>query len=303
MGAAQELNISLWEILSDQTSVNTLAGRSAKGVNSFAEIIQRWQEQAENLTAAEIVKGIMEESGYIEDLKKQGTDEAENRLENVSELYNAVLQFQEENEDTSLGGFLANASLASDLDDLKDGQKSVSLMTLHSAKGLEFPVVFLVGLEQGLFPNYRSMDDPASLEEERRLCYVGITRAQEQLFLSHARERRLYGNREPAVRSQFLEELPKELVSSTLVKVKRSKVEGLENNLQSSTQTNRQTSKRSTQQSHEWKVGELLIHDTFGTGEVTHVFGSGNKISIAVKFPGIGQKILDPTRATLQRVQ
>jgi DNA helicase-2/ATP-dependent DNA helicase PcrA len=304
MGAAQELNISLWEILSDQTSVNTLAGRSAKGVNSFAEIIQRWQEQAENLSAAEIVKGIMEESGYIEDLKKQGTDEAENRLENVSELYNAVLQFQEENEDTSLGGFLANASLASDLDDLKDGQKSVSLMTLHSAKGLEFPVVFLVGLEQGLFPNYRSMDDPASLEEERRLCYVGITRAQEQLFLSHARERRLYGNREPAVRSQFLEELPEDLVSSThKSKVKKVKVEYSENNLQSSTQTNGQTSKRSIKQSQEWKVGELLIHDTFGTGEVTHVFGSGNKISIAVKFPGIGQKILDPTRATLQRIQ
>ncbi|MBD2129407.1 DNA helicase PcrA [Microcoleus sp. ZQ-A2] len=304
MGAAQELNISLWEILSDQTSVNTLAGRSAKGVNSFAEIIQRWQEQVENLSAAEIVKGIMEESGYIEDLKKQATDEAENRLENVSELYNAVLQFQEENEDTSLGGFLANASLASDLDDLKDGQKSVSLMTLHSAKGLEFPVVFLVGLEQGLFPNYRSMDDPASLEEERRLCYVGITRAQEQLFLSHARERRLYGNREPAVRSQFLEELPQDLVSSShKLKVNKVKVEYSENNLQSSTQTHRQTSKRSIKQSHEWKVGELLIHDTFGTGEVTHVFGSGNKISIAVKFPGIGQKILDPTRATLQRVQ
>ena len=304
MGAAQELNISLWEILSDQTSVNTLAGRSAKGVNSFAEIIQRWQEQVENLSAAEIVKGIMEESGYIEDLKKQGTDEAENRLENVSELYNAVLQFQEENEDTSLEGFLANASLASDLDDLKDGQKSVSLMTLHSAKGLEFPVVFLVGLEQGLFPNFRSMDDPASLEEERRLCYVGITRAQEQLFLSHARERRLYGNREPAVRSQFLEELPEDLVSSThKLKVKKVKVEYSENNLQSSTQTNRQTSKRSTKQSQEWTVGELLIHDTFGTGEVTHVFGSGNKISIAVKFPGLGQKILDPTRATLQRVQ
>jgi DNA helicase-2/ATP-dependent DNA helicase PcrA len=308
LGAAQELNISLWEILSDQTSVNTLAGRSAKGVNSFAEIIQRWQEQVENLSAAEIVKGIIEESGYIEDLKKQGTDEAENRLENISELYNAVLQFQEENEDTSLEGFLANASLASDLDDLKDGQKAVSLMTLHSAKGLEFPVVFLVGLEQGLFPNYRSMDDPASLEEERRLCYVGITRAQEQLFISHARERRLYGNREPAPASQFLEELPKELVSSTnKLKVKKLKVEGSEDdrqppNLEPSTQNNRQTSKRSTKQSQDWKVGELLIHDTFGTGEVTHVFGSGNKITIAVKFPGLGQKILDPTRATLQRV-
>jgi DNA helicase-2/ATP-dependent DNA helicase PcrA len=296
MNAGKELGVPLWEILSDQTSVNTLAGRSAKSVNNFAELVQRWQAQVENFTAAEIIKGIMEESGYIDDLKKQGTDEAENRLENVSELYNAVLQFQEENEDTSLEGFLANASLASDLDDLKDGQKTVSLMTLHSAKGLEFPVVFLVGLEQGLFPNYRSMDDPASLEEERRLCYVGITRAQEQLFLSHARERRLYGNREPAVRSQFLEELPKDLVSSTLVKVKSNK------QTSSVSASKEQKSKRSTKQSQEWNVGDMVFHDTFGAGEVTHVFGAGNKISIAVKFPGVGQKILDPSRATLQRV-
>ncbi|HEY9727366.1 MAG TPA: DNA helicase PcrA [Chroococcales cyanobacterium] len=296
VSASRELGMPLWEILSDQTSVNTLAGRSAKGVNSFAQLIQRWQSQIEHLSAADIVKGIIEESGYIQDLQKQGTDEAENRLENISELYNAVLQFQEENEDTSLEGFLANASLASDLDDLKDGQKAVSLMTLHSAKGLEFPVVFLVGLEQGLFPNYRSMDDPVALEEERRLCYVGITRAQEQLYLSHARERRLYGTREPAVRSQFLGELPKELVSSTLVKVKANWKE------LSASEPKEQKSKSSTKRSQDWKVGDLLIHDTFGTGEVTHVFGSGNKISIAVKFPSLGQKILDPTRATLQRV-
>ncbi len=301
--AAQELGVSLWEILSDKTSVNTLAGRSAKGVNSFAELVGRWQEQVENATAAEIVQGIMEESGYVQDLQKQGTDEAENRLENISELYNAVLQFQEENEDTSLGGFLANASLASDLDDLKDGNKAVSLMTLHAAKGLEFPVVFLVGLEQGLFPNFRSMDDPIALEEERRLCYVGITRAQEQLYLSHARERRLYGNREPALASQFLGELPKELVSSThKLKAKKVKVENLENNLQPTNSTQRQTSKRSKQNLQDWKVGELLIHEAFGTGEVTHVFGSGNKISIAVKFPNLGQKILDPQRTPLQRV-
>ena len=301
--AAQELGVSLWEILSDNTSVNTLAGRSAKGVNSFAELIGRWQKQVENATAAEIVQGITEESGYVQDLQKQGTDEAENRLENISELYNAVLQFQEENEDTTLGGFLANASLASDLDDLKDGNKAVSLMTLHAAKGLEFPVVFLVGLEQGLFPNFRSMDDPIALEEERRLCYVGITRAQEQLYLSHARERRLYGNREPAVASQFLGELPKELVSSThKLKAKKVKAENLENNLQPTTSMQGQTSKRSKQNLQDWKVGELLIHEAFGTGEVTHVFGSGNRISIAVKFPDLGQKILDPRRTPLQRV-
>ena len=296
VNAAQQLSVPLWEIISDKTSVNTLAGRSAKGVINFAELIGKWQEKVEDISAAEIVQGIMEESGYVEDLKKQGTEEADNRLGNISELYNAVLQFQEENEDTTLGGFLANASLASDLDDLKDDQKAVSLMTLHSAKGLEFPVVFLVGLEQGLFPNFRSIDDPTALEEERRLCYVGITRAQEQLYLSHARERRLYGNREPAVGSQFLGELPKELVSSTLVKVKQ-------NWKNQAAVEPKQLSNNPTKQSPDWKVGELLIHDSFGTGEVTHVFGSGNKISIAVKFQGLGQKIIDPKRTSLQRVE
>jgi len=295
VNAAQQLGVPLWEILSDETSVSTMAGRSAKAVNRFAQLISKWQEQVEQVDAAEILQEMMEESGYIEDLQKQGTDEAENRLANISELYNAVLQFQEENEDTTLAGFLANASLASDLDNLEEGQQAVSLMTLHSAKGLEFPVVFLVGLEQGLFPNYRSINDPISLEEERRLCYVGITRAQEQLFLSHARERRLYGTREPAVGSQFLGELPKELVSSTLVKVKRQTA--------SSSKRKEKKAQQQQQPDQDWQVGELLIHDTFGEGEVTHVFGSGKKVSIAVKFPGLGQKILDPKQAKLQRVE
>jgi DNA helicase-2/ATP-dependent DNA helicase PcrA len=312
INAAQQLNVPLWEILSDQTSTNTLAGRSAKGVNKFAEIIQHWQKQVEHLSAAEIVKGLMQESGYIDDLKKQGTEEAENRLQNIFELYNAVQQFQEDNEDSSLEAFLANASLASDLDDLKDEQQTVSLMTLHAAKGLEFPVVFMVGLEQGLFPNFRSIDDPIALEEERRLCYVGITRAQEQLYLSHARERRLYGNREPAVRSQFLKELPEDLVSST-DKFKEKKINSVrttlleqisvKNNLQASAKTTGQKPKRSQKQSQEWKVGDLLIHESFGTGEITHIFGSASKISLAVKFVGLGQKIVDPNRTKLQRVE
>ena len=295
VNAAQQLGVPLWEILRDETSVSTMAGRSAKSVSLFAKLINKWQEQIENIEAAEILKGMMEESGYVEDLKKQGTEEAENRLANVFELYNAVLQFQEENEDTTLEGFLANASLASDLDNLEEGQKAVSLMTLHSAKGLEFPVVFLVGLEQGLFPNYRSINDPVALEEERRLCYVGITRAQEQLFLTHARERRLYGNREPAVGSQFLRELPEELISSSLVKVKRQTT--------STTKLQEKKSQHQQQPHRDWQVGELLIHEIFGEGEVTHVFGSGKKVSIAVRFPGLGQKILDPKQAKLQRIR
>ncbi len=215
--ASQELNQPLWEILSDETSVRNLVGRAAKGVIAFAELIQKWREQLDSLPANEIVQGLLEDSGYVSDLKAQGTEEADDRLGNVQELYNAVLQFEEENEDDrSLIAFLASASLASDLDNLEEGAQKVSLMTLHSSKGLEFPVVFLVGLEQGLFPNHRSMDDPAALEEERRLCYVGITRAQERLFISYARERRLYGSREPASPSLFLAELPRELMESNV---------------------------------------------------------------------------------------
>jgi DNA helicase-2/ATP-dependent DNA helicase PcrA len=173
VNAAQQLSLPLWEILSDETSVNTLAGRSAKGVNSFAKLISHWQEQLDTVPASEIVQGVMEDSGYIRDLQNQGTDESTDRLQNLQELYNAVLQFEEENEDVTLGAFLASTALTSDLDNLEEGQTAISLLTLHASKGLEFPVVFLVGLEQGLFPNFRSLDDPNALEEERRLCYVG----------------------------------------------------------------------------------------------------------------------------------
>jgi DNA helicase II / ATP-dependent DNA helicase PcrA len=284
--AAQELGVPLWEILSDPTSVNTLAGRSAKSVNKFVETLQKWQAEITEMSAFDILEGIINDSGYVDDLQSQGTDEAEDRIENIEELYNAVRQFQEANEDASLEGFLGNASLASDLDNLKEGQEAVSLMTLHSAKGLEFPVVFLVGLEQGLFPHNRTLQDPKALEEERRLCYVGITRAQEQLFLTHARQRRLWGDREPAIPSQFLAELPEELITTNVKKSqKTSKLQVVAGG------------------AGNWQVGDKVVHRSFGLGEVTHIFGKGTKISLAVKFPDLGQKILDPQITVLQKVK
>jgi DNA helicase-2/ATP-dependent DNA helicase PcrA len=285
INASQQLGTTLWEILSDETSVNTLAGRGAKSVKSFAEMISRWQGEIGTLPASEIVQGILEDSGYVQDLLNQGTDESQDRIQNVQELYNAVLQFQEENEDATLQSFLQSTALSSDLDNLKEGQTAVSLMTLHASKGLEFPVVFLVGLEQGLFPGYRSLSDPASLEEERRLCYVGITRAQERLYLSHARERRLYGSREPAMRSQFLDEVPEELLTTG--------------------RQLRQTYTKSPAPSNgkqNWKVGDRVLHKSFGIGEITHIFGEGNKLSVAIKFANLGQKIIDPRVAQLQKV-
>lgn len=297
--ASNELGQPLWEILNDETSVKTLAGRSSKGVLNFAEIIRKYREQLDTLPANEVIQGVLEDSGYVADLKAQGTEEAEERFKNVQELYNAVLQFQEENEeDPSLIAFLANASLSSDPDDLKEGDNKISLMTLHASKGLEFPVVFLVGLENGLFPSHRSLDDPAALEEERRLCYVGITRAQERLFISYARARRLYGNREYAEPSMFLSELPREDIESNVAAAfpKRQT---------KTTAQFRQEQSESPPGTHadDWGVGDRVIHKAFGTGQVTHIFGAGNKICLAVKFPNMGQKIIDPKLTPLQRVE
>ncbi|WP_204105599.1 MULTISPECIES: DNA helicase PcrA [Spirulina sp. CCY15215] len=289
--AAQELGVPLWEILSDETSVNTLGGRAAKAINKFATTIKTYQEQIEQLDAYHILDGIMKDSGYVQTLQDKGTEEASNRIENILELGNAVLQFQADNDEKDLPSFLANAALASDLDNLDDGQEVVSLMTLHSAKGLEFPVVFMVGLEQGLLPNARAMRDPAGLEEERRLCYVGITRAQEQLFITHAQERYFWGSKEHCIPSQFLEELPEDLIDRN-VKI---------------TPSSRRKKKTAIAISNDslteiWQVGDRVLHNTFGEGEITHVFGTGKKTNIAIKFPQLGQKIIDPKVARLERL-
>jgi DNA helicase-2/ATP-dependent DNA helicase PcrA len=293
--AARELGVSLWQILSDETSVQTLAGRSAKPVLAFAQMMKGWHAQVDSLSAAEIVQDVLDNSGYVRELRADDSDEAQDRLQNVQELYNAVLQFEETNEESSLMDFLGNASLSSDLDKLDDEQQSkVSLMTLHSSKGLEFPVVFLVGMEQGLFPNHRSIEDPKSLEEERRLCYVGITRAENRLFISYARERRLYGNREPASPSLFLGELPKELLMGSL--------KGLPKKMTTPIREIREQSTLPDTHEDDWSVGDRIVHKAFGAGQVTHIFGAGNKICLAIKFPGMGQKIVDPKLTTLQRV-
>lgn len=297
---AQTLGVPLWDILSDETSAKTLAGRSAKKVVEFTQLVKTWRSQLETQPASVIVQGLMADTGYIDVLKADGTDEALERAANVQELYNAVLQFEEEVEDPSLTAFLANASLSSDLDNLQEAEQKVSLMTLHSSKGLEFPVVFLVGLEQGLFPNYRSLEDPAAIEEERRLCYVGITRAQERLFISHARARRLYGSREPASPSLFLTELPPEYLSTNA----RSLPERWSNSGNSPNPSpNPSGLDQPGTHADDWTVGDKVMHKAFGPGQVTHIFGAGNKICLAIKFAGQGQKIVDPKVSVLERIE
>jgi DNA helicase II / ATP-dependent DNA helicase PcrA len=296
--AAAALNVPLYEILQDEGSVKTLAARSAKPVISFAVMIANWQEKAKNMTAAEIIQGIMQDSGYVTDLQSQGTDEASDRLANLNELVSAALQYAEENEDSSLDAFLANAALASNLDDSGEENQKVTLMTLHSAKGLEFPVVFLVGLEQGLFPSFRSLDDPMSLEEERRLMYVGITRAQEKLLISYAQERRLYQNRDPAVPSQFLAELPEQYLEG----INLRKLPTYKRQSAPSPTLAKTAAKTSSPNSGDWKEGDRVKHQAFGEGKITNVLGTVEKPCLAVHFPGLGKKIIDPRIVKLERI-
>jgi DNA helicase-2/ATP-dependent DNA helicase PcrA len=307
--AANQLGIPLWEVVTDPEAVRSLGGRSAKGLLQFCELINGLQARASEAAPSELVQLVIERSGYLAELIAAGTDEAEDRRRNLNELVNAALQYQEENEEGSLDDFLASAALASDADSKDTEQNRVTLMTLHASKGLEFPVVFLVGMEQGLFPSYRSLEDPAAMEEERRLCYVGITRAKERLFLSHASERRLWGGmREPAVPSLFLSELPEELIQGDVPRSGGAAIRR-ENRLERLTRVDRPSAGEATQPanavrrrgtSKTWAVGDRLLHSSFGEGHVTHLFGSGEKISIAVKFEGMGPKILDPRLAPIE---
>ncbi len=315
--AASQLKIPLWEVVSDPEAVRSLAGRSAKGLLIFSELINELQSHLLSSSPAELVQLVLEKSGYLSELIATGTDEAEERRRNLQELVNAALQYQEETEEGNLEGFLSTAALSSDADHKDTASNRVTLMTLHSSKGLEFPVVCLVGMEQGLFPSYRSLNDPSSLEEERRLCYVGLTRAKEKLFLFHATERRMWGGmREPAIASIFLSEIPEELIKGD-IPLSGGTTLRRDNNLDRLTRIDRQSNKKSLLNEAEngvrktysgpspgkkWSVNDRVEHSSFGEGKITHIFGTGEKISLAIKFEGIGSKILDPRLAPLKLI-
>ncbi|MEO0852304.1 MAG: 3'-5' exonuclease, partial [Cyanobacteria bacterium J06648_11] len=301
--AARQLGIPLWDLLADEGSVKSLVGRSSKNVLNFVSLMQSWRDRAETTPVVDLLLAILDESNYIRDLESQGTDEANNRVENVKELVNAVQQFQEETDDPTLETYVAQASLGMDFDNADSQANAVTLMTLHSAKGLEFPVVFLVGLEEGLFPHFRSQDDPAAMEEERRLCYVGITRAETLLYISHADQRRLYGRREMALPSSFLAELPADTILPIAGSIPTGRSRS-ESNKPAQTPSFAAAPKRASRnQEVNWQIGDRLEHSHFGTGEITHIFGSGNKLSIAVKFFGLGQqKIIDPKIAPVEKI-
>jgi DNA helicase-2/ATP-dependent DNA helicase PcrA len=331
--AARTAETSAVALLRDPASV--VEGLTAKGAArlvQFAGWITRLHQEAPGLQLAELVRRVATESGYEAALEAEGTEEARARLENLAELVNVASDFALNSDDKSLGAFLTHLMLLSDADQGGADPDRVTLMTLHAAKGLEFPVVFLVGMEEAVFPHRRALDDPTQLEEERRLAYVGITRAREALVLSHARSRMTFGQTNASLPSRFLSELPPEglqLATSPLLKL-QARAGGQPPGSGQRPAARRAASSGDVVWMQDWDtaeapehrgarapqhetgsriradalaVGDRVRHEKFGEGVVARVIGAGERATLAVSFPGLGQKILDPRFAPLERVR
>ena len=207
---AEQNNISMYEVIkhAEQYGLNRVYLNSREFINCMEEFISKKDE----IKISELIKKILKETGYTKALENENTQEAENRIANLEEFLTVAVEFEEESAENGLSNFLEGITLSSDLDNMEETEESVTLMTLHSAKGLEFPVVFLVGMEEGIFPGYKSIGEEKELEEERRLCYVGITRAKNYLYLTNSKQRTTFGSTTYNMPSRFLNEIPKDLL-------------------------------------------------------------------------------------------
>ncbi|MDA8351647.1 MAG: DNA helicase PcrA [Firmicutes bacterium] len=275
---ASRRGISMFRALLEVEEIG-LTRRFIRPLTEFSSMVKELHAMQEYLSAGELTEQVLDRSGYREDLRKEETVEAASRLENIEEFLSVTGEFEQKNEDQTLVSFLTELALLSDVDSLEEeqeeGEDSVTLMTLHSAKGLEFPYVFLVGMEEGIFPHNRTLDDPEELEEERRLAYVGITRAEERLYLSRARTRMLFGQTNANPPSTFLQELPEELVESVSKASATLKKPVLRQGLI------RPTPDRETV----WQVGDKVSHKKWGVGTVVKVQGDGQDQELNIAFP------------------
>ena len=289
---AVEQRRTLWEMMAEVATVDSLQARAQASVSGFVQLMRRWRKLVENFAADPMLNGkgqitrLMEDvvrtSGYEAYLAKMGKDEKD-ELENVNELISSAAEYDRENPDGSLEDYLARISLVSDIDALKEAGGSITLMTLHAAKGLEFPVVAIIGMEENILPHGRVREKPEQLEEERRLCFVGITRAQQRLILSRAMYRTMRGIRERSAASRFLAEMPMEdlqIADATGVPM-----------------DDRQASRAAAetvaeQTSARFGRGQMVRHPTFGVGRIVDISNMGQHTRAVVDFPRSGRKTL-----------
>lgn len=294
---ARNEGISFWQALKQISEINNIPARSISAVTGFVDLISNLQTLVEaKVLPSVIAQAVVEQSGLLAEFEKTDDLQDEGRVENLQELISVAVEYEEseveEGEEISLQGFLEQVSLVADSDQIPEGEDHggvVTLMTLHTAKGLEFPTVFLTGMEEGIFPHNRTLGDKEELEEERRLAYVGLTRAQHRLYLSRSQYRTSWGAPTYNSESRFLSEIPTELIEWN----EHSPAPTPKSFLRSSTfrPTPRATGKK-TSTTMVLEVGDRVSHDTFGLGKVVSVYGEGDRAEATIDFGSSGEKRL-----------
>ncbi|MEN1969602.1 DNA helicase PcrA [Lentibacillus sp. N15] len=290
---ATQHDLSFYEAVKDVALIG-ISKKATQALEEFTALIRTFSQQQEFLTATDMVEAVLERTGYETMLKNENTLESQSRLENLEEFMTVTKDFEAASEDKTLVAFLTDLALIADIDRVDDeegqGEEKITLMTLHAAKGLEFPVVFLIGLEENVFPHSRSLFDNDEMEEERRLAYVGITRAEKELYLTHAKMRTLYGRTNMNPISRFINEIPEELIEGIeqarqtmyggAVKQERS-----DNNVIPFKRKAMKIQQTTGAESQAWKPGDKASHKKWGVGTVVKVQGEGEATELDIAFP------------------
>lgn len=284
---------SLFMTLTQLHLVDTIKGKTKEKLEEFGILIFTLVAEMEDKTVLDILESILDRTGYLAQLEESTDPQDQARAENIGELLSVAKDFQDTNPNGTVEDFLEQVALVNDVDSFEQEESKVTLMTLHAAKGLEFPIVFLGGLEEGLFPHSRTLMNPEEIEEERRLAYVGITRAEKELYISNATTRTVFGSTSSYLPSRFIDEIPEELVDG--LRAKRKVPDDIKRHVpQHMSVTSRPVTKPIVRNEviADWKVGDTAIHSKWGNGKVINVAGEGAGMKLTIEFPTQGVRVV-----------
>lgn len=284
---------SLFMTLTQLHLVDTIKGKTKEKLEEFGILIFTLVAEMEDKTVLDILESILDRTGYLAQLEESTDPQDQARAENIGELLSVAKDFQDTNPTGTVEDFLEQVALVNDVDSFEQEESKVTLMTLHAAKGLEFPIVFLGGLEEGLFPHSRTLMNPEEIEEERRLAYVGITRAEKELYISNATTRTVFGRTSSYLPSRFIDEIPEELVDG--LRAKRKVPDDIKRHVpQHMSVTSRPVTKPIVRNEviADWKVGDTAIHSKWGNGKVINVTGEGAGMKLTIEFPTQGVRVV-----------
>lgn len=290
---AREKGTSLFMTLTQLHLIDSIKGKTKEKLEEFGILIFTLVSEMEDKTVLDILESILDRIGYLAQLEESTDPQDQARAENIGELLSVAKDFQDTNPSGTVEDFLEQVALVNDVDSFEQEEAKVTLMTLHAAKGLEFPIVFLCGLEEGLFPHSRTLMNPEEIEEERRLAYVGITRAEKELYISNATTRTVFGRTSSYLPSRFIDEIPEELVDG--LRAKRKVPDDIKRHVpQHMSVTSRPVTKPIVRNEviADWKVGDTAIHSKWGNGKVINVTGEGAGMKLTIEFPTQGVRVV-----------